>query len=181
MTTSKLAAGAAFPVLEVTGPDGRLADIGEPQPGADWKMVVVYRGRHCPLCTRYLNELEAFLPRLAEIGVDIAAVSADSAKQLAEHRERLSVSFPLYHGMTLEQMQSLGLYISQPRSPKETDHPFAEPGLFVINAEHVVQVVDLSNNPFVRPTLEQLVSGLEWIRNPENNYPIRGTWPQQAA
>jgi peroxiredoxin len=181
MTTSKLAAGAAFPALEVEGPDGQRTDIGKPRGDADWTMVVVYRGRHCPLCTRYLNELEAFLPRLTAIGVDIAAVSADSAEQLAEHRERLSVSFPLYHGMTLEQMQSLGLYISHPRSPKETDHPFAEPGLFVINAEQTIQVVDLSNNPFVRPALEQLVSGLEWIRNPENNYPIRGTWPQQAA
>jgi hypothetical protein len=39
-----------------------------------------------------------------------------------------------------------------------------------------VQVVDLSNNPFARPDLEVLVSGLEWIRSPDNNYPIRGTY-----
>ena len=181
MTNSKLAAGATFPAIDVTGPDGQITDIGQPQGGADWKLVVIYRGQHCPLCTRYLNELEEYLPRLAATGVDVAAVSGDSAEQLASHRERLSVSFPLFHGLTLEQMQSLGLYISHPRSPKETDHPFAEPGLFVINAQHTIQVVDLSNNPFVRPALEQLVSGLEWIRNPENNYPIRGTWPQQAA
>ena len=38
------------------------------------------------------------------------------------------------------------------------------------------QVVDLSNNPFARPDLEVFVSGLEWIRAPENNYPIRGTY-----
>ena len=46
----------------------------------------------------------------------------------------------------------------------------------MINEEGGVQVVDISNNPFVRPELGALVSGLAWIRNPDNNYPIRGTW-----
>ena len=59
---------------------------------------------------------------------------------------------------------------------KRRDHNFAEPGLFVVNAAGELQVVDISNNPFARPDLEVLVSGLEWIRNPENNYPIRGTF-----
>jgi hypothetical protein len=68
------------------------------------------------------------------------------------------------------------VYISIPHSEKETDHNFAEPGLFVINGDGQVQVVDLSNNPFSRPDLEVIVSGLEWIRAPENNYPIRGTF-----
>ena len=104
------------------------------------------------------------------------AVSADSEHQLESHLEKLSVTFPLLYGLSIEQMQELGLYISHPRSEQETDHPFAEPGLFVVNADRQVQVVDLSNNPFVRPELDALTSGLAWIRNPENNYPIRGTF-----
>lgn len=66
-------------------------------------------------------------------------------------------------------------HISQPRSEQETDHNFAEPGLFVVNQDVKLHVVDISNNPFVRPELSKLVSGLKWIRNPDNNYPIRGT------
>ena len=72
-------------------------------------------------------------------------------------------------------MKALGLYISVPRSEQNIDHLFLEPGLFVINADGDVQVVDVSNNPFVRHEHETLVSGLTWIRNPDNNYPIRGT------
>ncbi|MEM7393467.1 MAG: peroxiredoxin-like family protein [Verrucomicrobiota bacterium] len=181
MSTNKIEAGAVFPEVTVNGLDGVSVDIGQPSEGSDWKMVVVYRGRHCPLCTKYLNSLEAWREPLAEIGVDLAAVSGDSREQLESHLEKLDVSFPLYYGLTLEQMQRLGLYISHPRSEQETDHPFAEPGLFVINADHQVQVVDLSNNPFVRPELEPLVSGLTWIRNPENNYPIRGTYSEAGA
>ena len=176
MRTQKLHAGADFPVLTVTDPNDALFDISKPTGDADWQMVVVYRGRHCPLCTKFLNGLAGYRQRLLDIGIDIAAVSGDNKEQLEEHMTRLEVNFPLFHGLTLEQMQDLGLYISIPRSEKETDHNFAEPGLFVINAEGKVQVTDLSNNPFVRPDLEVFVSGLEWIRAPENNYPIRGTY-----
>ncbi len=176
MKTQKLHAGAEFPALPATGREDRVVDISEPTGDADWQMVVVYRGRHCPLCTKFLNALAGFRQRLLDIGIDIAAVSADSKEQLEEHLSRLDVNFPLFHGLTLEQMQDLGLYISIPRSEKETDHNFAEPGLFVINTAGEVQVVDLSNNPFSRPDLEVFVSGLEWIRAPENNYPIRGTF-----
>ncbi len=176
MKTDKLHAGADFPALPVNGQDNGVVDISKPTGEADWQMVVVYRGRHCPLCTKFLNSLAGYRQRLLDIGIDMAAVSSDSKAQMEEHLTRLDVNFPLFHGLTLEQMQDLGLYISVPRSEKETDHNFAEPGLFVINTDGMVQVVDLSNNPFARPDLEVFVSGLEWIRAPENNYPIRGTY-----
>lgn len=176
MTTFKLQAGDRFPGLEVSGDDG-VRDLSKPLGTSDWMMVVVYRGRHCPMCTRYLNRLEGVVAELAEVGVDVAAVSADSRAQLARHREKLDVTFPLFHGLSVAQMKELGLYISDPRSPQETDHPFSEPGLFVINEHGTLQVVDISNNPFVRPALATLVSGLRWIRDPQNDYPIRGTHP----
>ena len=176
-TTPKLAAGAAFPTLEVQALSGESVDISRPTGKSDWQMVVVYRGQHCPMCTRFLNTLAGFRQRLLDIGIDIAAVSGDSREQLESHRERLDVNFPLHFGLSEAQMQDLGLYVSLPRSPKETDHNFPEPGLFVVNGDGDLQVVDLSNNPFSRPDLEILVSGLEWIRNPDNNYPIRGTAP----
>lgn len=176
MQTTKLHAGDRFPDLPVRDDGNNIVDISKPTGDADWQMVVVYRGRHCPMCTKFLNSLTHFRQRLLDIGVDVAAVSADSQEQLQEHLGRLDVNFPLYHGLALEQMQKLGLYISVPRSEQETDHNFPEPGLFVINGDGDLQVVDLSNNPFARPDLEIFVSGLEWIRNPENNYPIRGTY-----
>ncbi|QEY33350.1 redoxin domain-containing protein [Synechococcus sp. RSCCF101] len=177
----KLQAGAPFPVLPVLSEQGERVDIGQAMAPASWRILVVYRGRHCPLCTRYLNQLEAFVGRLQAIATDLVAVSADSLEQLQEHRQRLQLTFPLFHGLSDRHMVELGLYISNPRSEKETDHRFAEPGLFVINEQRRIQVVDLSNNPFVRPDPETLVSGLEWIRNPENHYPIRGTWWPEAA
>ncbi|MBY6095936.1 redoxin domain-containing protein [Ferrimonas balearica] len=177
MDQHKLAAGDRFPELHVTTFEGESVRLGQPRPGsgANWQMVVVYRGRHCPLCTKYLNQLEGFREELLEIGVDIVAVSADSQAQLAAHKSQLDVGFPLAYGLTQDQMETLGVYISLPRSEQETDHNFAEPGLFVVNEEGNLHVVDLSNNPFVRPELQALVNGLRWIRDPGNHYPIRGT------
>lgn len=175
MFTNKLHPGSPFPTILVFDEDGETVDLAEKQAGSNWKMVVVYRGKHCPLCTKYLNELEQYVADLGKIGVDIIAVSGDSQSQLREHLAQLSVSFPFACGLTEEQMKTLGLYISLPRSANETNHNFSEPGLFMINEEGNIQVVDISNNPFCRPQIEALVSGLKWIKDPANNYPIRGT------
>ena len=172
--TNKLHAGGAFPSIEAKLLNGETVKLGSPGNGLDWQMVVVYRGRHCPLCTRYLNQLQGAVESLKSIGVDLIAVSGDSKDQLESHMSQLDVNFPIAYGLSLEQMKELGVYISDPRSPAETDHPFAEPGLFVVNSEGTIVVVDISNNPFVRPELQTLVNGLAWIRDPNNNYPIRG-------
>lgn len=173
-TTTKLHAGSNFPTIEAYDDEDQPITLGNAAEGTDWQMIVVYRGKHCPLCTKYLNKLESYKERLFANKVDLVAVSGDSKEQLTKHREKLDVSFPIYYGLSEAQMKMLGLYISIPRSEKETDHNFAEPGLFVVNEKGQLHVVDISNNPFVRPELESLASGLEWIRNPDNNYPIRG-------
>ncbi|MCA0892555.1 redoxin family protein [Microbulbifer agarilyticus] len=174
-TSTKLRAGDTFPSLEAVKLDGSSVTLGKPQGGATWQAVFVYRGKHCPLCTKYLNELETFKQAFQDADVDILAVSADSKEQLEQHLEKVQVSFPVAYGLTEEQMKALGLYISIPRSEQETDHNFSEPGLFVVNEEGNLHVVDISNNPFVRPELGALTRGLAWIRDPDNHYPIRGT------
>ena len=139
------------------------------------------------MCTEYLTKLKDHVQDLADIGIDVVAVSADSKEQLDAHLNHTDkhhlgeVNFPIAYGLKEDDLLALGTYISRPRSDKETDHPFAEPALFVINEHGTVQVVDYSNNPFVRPELATLVRGLKWIRKPENNYPIRGTYPDEQA
>ena len=169
----KLRAGISFPDIQIQMLDGTMKSLGKPENEHDWKLVVVYRGKHCPICTKYLNQLEKVKTSFAEAGVDIIAISADSKQQLKAHLAELDISFPIAYGLTVEQMNTLGLYISDPRSEKETDHPFAEPGVFVINAKGEIQIIDISNAPFARPELEALANGLSFIR--KNDYPIRGT------
>ena len=51
-------AGEQFPDIALKTLTGEQITLGKSHSGPDWQMVVVYRGKHCPLCTRYLNEIE---------------------------------------------------------------------------------------------------------------------------
>lgn len=175
MITQKLTAGSQFPGLVVPKLGGGALTLGAPQGGRDWQMVVVYRGRHCPMCTSYLKELNVLLPEYHVLGVDIVTVSVDPEAKAHDQMALVTPDFPVGYDLSVDQMQQLGLYVSEPRSVQETDRPFAEPGIFVVNADGAVQVTDISNAPFARPDLKTLLGGLRFIRNPENNYPIRGT------
>ena len=172
MNSGKFKSGDLFPTLDVRSSAGEPVAIARPADGRSWLLLLVYRGRHCPLCTQYLETLTTFTARLAAAGIEVIALSADSSNQLTAHLENLNLDFPVHCGLTESQMAMLGLYRSEPRSAEETDHVFPEPGLFVVNANGQTQIVDIANNPFTRPDLEMLVSGLEWLREGGDRYQI---------
>lgn len=170
---SRLEAGQAFPNVDVHKLGGDVMTLGTPNGGHDWQLVVVYRGLHCPLCKKYLAQLDEMAGDFNALGVDVVTVSGDPKEKAQSMVDEKDLSLPVGWGLTLEQMSTLGLYISDPRSPEETDRPFAEPGTFVINAEGNIQIVDISNAPFARPDLEALLNGIKFVRG--NDYPVRGT------
>lgn len=170
MTMTRPIPGAPFPDIELPLIGGGELKLAQ---GEGWRLLVVYRGRHCPLCQRYLGTLEKLRPGFEDAGIEVFAVSADPEDRAAANAEAEGWTFPLAYGMGVEQMKTLGLYISAPRSPEETDRPFAEPAVFLVNPEGRIQVVDLSNAPFARPDLEALLAGIRFVL--ANDYPVRGT------
>ena len=170
MTGIKRAPGTPMPAFRVPSVSGEELDFGAAD---DWKMVVVYRGKHCPLCRSYLSALNLLVDEFQSLGIKIVALSADPLEkaeiQAREERWRFAIGYDL----SIDQMRNLGLYISAPRSPMETDRPFSEPTLFIVNPEGRLQIVDISNAPFSRPDLRALLDGLRFLR--ANDYPIRGT------
>ncbi|ASJ70856.1 peroxiredoxin-like family protein [Granulosicoccus antarcticus] len=176
MTIEKLLPGNTFPAMQVPNINGGTLSLGSAKAPHDWQLVIVYRGKHCPLCSRFLSELNESLSSFNELGVDVVAVSADSQDKAQAQVEPLQLQFEVGYGLTIEQMQALGLFISHPRSAEEADRPFAEPGAFIVNESGQVQITSISNVPFIRPHLPSLLAGLGFIRDPKNNYPIRGTY-----
>ncbi len=175
MASPKLAAGSAFPAIDLPVLSGGTRSLSVPRSGFDWMLTIVYRGKHCPICTSYLRELNAALPALTALGVDVVAASADSAARATAHMVDVSPEFDVAYGLTISQMQALGLYISGPRNGMDVEAPFAEPGLFVINGNGTLQVIDISNVPFARPSLEWIAKGLGFLRGPVKDAPINGT------
>ena len=168
--TQKLEAGGAVPVIAVSQVGGGQIAIGN---AGRWQMVVVYRGKHCPICRTYLKGLDGLYDEFRATGTEVAAISGDPKEKAESEAAEEGWRFPVGYGLTTDQMRQLGLYISQPRSPQETDRPFPEPGLFVVNPEGRAHIIDISNAPFARPDLKGVLNGLKFIK--ERGYPIRGT------
>ena len=170
ITTQRIAAGSPFPTM--TWP---LAGAGHLTLADEkgWRLLVVYRGKHCPLCKKYLATLNATLSEFEAANIQVSVVSADPREKAETEGKEEGWRFPVAYDMSLDQMRELGLYISEPRSPQETDRPFAEPAVFAINPDGNVQVLDISNAPFSRPDLASLLSGLKFVQ--EKRYPVRGT------
>ena len=168
--TTKITAGAPLPELDLP-----LAGGGDIHIGGEggWRMVVVYRGLHCPKCKAYLTKLKDLARGFADINTDIITVSGDPEEKAEAFKQDLGLDFPVAYGLTVEQMKDWGLYVSNPRSPEETDRPFPEPGLFILRPDGTVQIADVSNAPFARPDLDNLLGGLTFIQ--AKDYPVRGT------
>lgn len=164
----------AFPDVTIpTLNDGKVK-LGQPNSDrGDWQLVIVYRGKHCPICKTYLTELNGMLDDFAAIDVDVIAVSADPEDKATASASDIGYKGVIGYDLSLAQMAQLGVYVSDPRSPEETDRPFAEPATFVVRDDRKVQIVDVSNAPFSRPALKGLLDGLTYIR--KNDYPVRGT------
>ena len=169
-TTWKFEAGGVVPAIAVPKVGGGEIAIGNT---GGWQMVVVYRGKHCPICRNYLKGLDGLYEEFRAGGTEVVAVSGDPQEKAESEAAEEGWRFPVGYELTTDQMRQLGLYISEPRSPQETDRPFPEPGLLVINPEGRAHIIDVSNAPFARPDLNGVLNGLKFIK--ERGYPIRGT------
>ena len=168
--SEKPRSGGPMPRIALPAVHGGEVTLGS---GDGWRLVVVYRGRHCPICKKYLGRLRALAPQFRERGAAVIAVSADPREKAEADVKEFGWDFTVGYGLTPDQMRALGLYISEPRSPQETDRPFAEPAVFLVRPDNRVQIVDIGNAPFTRADLEQILGGLKWIQ--DNDYPVRGT------
>lgn len=173
MSAEKLVAGSQFPKMDVPKLGGGTLSLGTPSEGFEWQMIVVYRGKHCPRCTAYLTQLKDCVAPINELGIEVVVVSGDTQVKVEAHLPDIEPNYPVGYGLSIAQMRELGLYISEPRDAAETDEPFSEPGLFVINDTGAAQVIDIGNASWTRPELSGVVAGLTFIRS--RNIVVRGT------
>lgn len=179
MSATKLKAGQLFPRItlpRIGGGEIDLAAKARPEAPFNWRLVIVYRGKHCPFCTEYLEELKRLTPDFREAGIEVVAISADTEERALMQIPELDLNYDVGFGLSIEEMKQLGLYISSPRSEAESDRPFSEPAAFVVNHDGEAQIICVSNIAFARPELKELLRGLKYIRSPGKNYPTRGTY-----
>ena len=171
MNSQKPDAGVALPQFSaVSVATGESVDLAVPN--GKWQLLIVYRGKHCGRCKKYLNILQEMQSEWYDAGFDIATVSADSREKAQMDVAEFGWTFPVACGLAESDMKKLGLYISDPLSPDEADGRFAEPATFVLRPDGAVQIACLSNGPAARPDLAELLDGM--IFTIDNDRPARG-------
>lgn len=167
------------PTLSVPLLEGGTWTASERSPDT-FSVVVFYRGKHCPICKGYLQEVQDHLDGLREAGAEIVAVSMDSEERARTSAQEWGLDrLPVGYGMTEQTARDWGLYISSARPGSEEPEVFSEPGLVVLRPGGEIFFVQVQSAPFTRPPIDQLIQGLNFVT--ENDYPARGDLTKQAA
>jgi peroxiredoxin len=150
------------------GGDWLLAD----QHPENFLMLVFYRGHHCPICKTYLEKLHGLLGDIAKQGITVFAASGDTEERASKSQDEWKIDdLDLGYGMTVEQMNEWGLYISS-AIKEEEPAVFGEPGLFLIKPDQTIYYVAYNSMPMGRPNLKEVIEFVEFIL--KKDYPARG-------
>lgn len=164
--------GTDFPRVALPTIAGGSVTLGQPSSGQS-QLIVVYRGLHCPICKKYLGQLNNMRADFEAMAVEIVAVSTDPKGKAEQFSEEAHLDLTVAYDLSIEQARELGLFISTPLSAQETDAPFAEPGVFFVRPDGSLHFSDVASAPFCRPDLEMIKKGVGYIS--EKGYPPRGT------
>ncbi|MGB3469453.1 MAG: peroxiredoxin-like family protein [Erythrobacter sp.] len=165
--------GQPTPALDLELTIGARYNLEKQRPDT-FTMLVFYRGKHCPICRNYLEELGSKLDQFTKRGINVAAVSMDSKdRAMVVDNEWETGDVPLAYGLTEAAAREWGLYISEKREGSDEPDVFSEPALFVLRPDGTLYFASVQNAPFTRPSLDQLLEGLDYVL--ENDYPTRGT------
>jgi hypothetical protein len=142
-------------------------------------LVCFYRGLHCPVCARYLTELERLTPAFSERDVGTVAVSSDGADRAAAMAEKVGASeLRVAWGLPLSEARGWGLYISSSRGKTsigiEEPALFSEPGVFLVTPERTLYYGAVQTMPFARPSFAELLGAVDFAI--EKTYPARGEY-----
>lgn len=171
--SEKLTPGTQTPYLKLPLVGGGTFDLAAEQPD-NFTMVLFYRGFHCPVCKGYLGGLVSLLSDYEAAGFSVVVASMNGP-DLAEKavKEWELGNLRVAHSVTVEDAKNWGLWISKAFKDVEADI-FTEPGLFWVRPNGELYLADISNMPWARPDLKNLLSKVPYAL--ENNYPARGTY-----
>ncbi|HZW89969.1 MAG TPA: redoxin domain-containing protein [Myxococcaceae bacterium] len=153
--------GDRFPTLELTLTDGSHltvpADLSHP-----YNVVLVNRGAWCPYCVTQLRGFQAGLAKLAEAGIGVVSLSAESRDRtlglVAEHR----LAFPVAWGAPVQRTaEVLGLYYE----PTSTDHEaFLHSAAFVLDSGGRVLLALYSSGAIGRLAWQDVLGYVQYLR-----------------
>lgn len=143
----------------------------------NFTMVVFYRGLHCPLCAKYIKELDRLLNDFVEAGVSVIALSSDTQERAQESYSNWGLkNVNLGFELSIEQAREWGLHRSAGRGKTsigiEEPAEFSEPAVFLIRPDKTLYFAQINTMPFARPVFKEILGAIDFVV--KNDYPARG-------
>lgn len=146
-------------------------NLGEQDP-KQFTMIVFYRGKHCPVCKSYLEELQEKLSKFTDRGVNVIAISANSEKLSKETYKEWNIpDIPVGFEFPIEDARTWGLFVSKGIKDEEPE-TFFEPALFLIKPNQDLYCASIQTMPFARPSFDDIVKAIDFVV--DKDYPARG-------
>jgi peroxiredoxin len=164
------------PSLEVPTIGGGRWSLAEQRP-ANFTLLVFYRGRHCPVCAKYLRELSATLGAFAERGVEAIALSSDGQERAEQAKADWKLGeLTVGYDLPLDKAREWGLYLSSGRGKTsigiEEPPVFSEPAVYLVRPDGTLYYGAVQTMPFARPHFDELLTAVDFALN--KDYPARG-------
>jgi peroxiredoxin len=166
------------PALNVPLTTGDRFVLGA-EPAQHFDMVVFYRGLHCPICAKYLMELDRLVTDFASRGVNVVAISSDEADRAQQMAAKVAThGLRVGYGLSLKAAREWGLYISTSRGKTSIglDEPdlFSEPAVFLVRPDGTLYYSAVQTMPFARPAFQDLIGAIDFAIS--KDYPARGEY-----
>ena len=141
-------------------------------------LISFYRGLHCPVCLKYLRDLELLIPEYERRGTKVIAVSSDVRERAQEMASKVGTGLRFGHSLSLTVARQWGLYISASRgkSSINIEEPplFSEPGVFLVRPDGALYYGAVQTMPFARPLFSELLQAIDFAIS--KDYPARGEY-----
>ncbi|MBR1163655.1 peroxiredoxin-like family protein [Bradyrhizobium elkanii] len=141
-------------------------------------LISFYRGLHCPVCLKYLRDLDSLISEYERRGTKVIAVSSDVAERAQEMARKVGTSLRFGHSLPLTVARQWGLYISasQGKSSINVEEPplFSEPGVFLVRPDGALYYGAVQTMPFARPLFSELLQAIDFAIS--KDYPARGEY-----
>jgi len=178
MNTLALTPRQPVPALNIPLVGGGRYVLGA-TPAATFDLVVFYRGLHCPICAKYLMELERLMPEFQKRDVQVVAVSSDNAERGQAMADKIKAEhLRVGYELSLQSARQWGLYISASRGQTsigiEEPALFSEPGVFIVRPDGTLYYGSTQTMPFARPQFQDVLGAIDFAV--AKDYPARGEY-----
>jgi peroxiredoxin len=142
-------------------------------------LICFYRGLHCPICLKYLRDLESLVPEFERRGTKVIAISSDIPERAREMARKVGANNLRFgHSLPLAVARQWRLYISSSRgkSSINIEEPplFSEPGVFLVRPDGTLYYGAVQTMPFARPVFSELLQAIDFAIT--KDYPARGEY-----